>query len=104
MADRKYRYMILVIVLLIVFVVTMMAQTVAVAAHFQPILTRVPLIAATSTPKTDLQATITAADVNLLSDPKDVKAYIDRGRALHLQGKLDEAIADYDEALRLDPN
>jgi hypothetical protein len=36
-------------------------------------------------------------------DPKDATAYYDRGAAWHAKGEYDRAIADYNEAVRLDP-
>ena len=36
-------------------------------------------------------------------DPEDATAYVERGLAYYKKGEYDEAIADYDEAIRLNP-
>ena len=54
-----------------------------------------------ATPFPPLRAQRTGGDTT--SEPKDVAAFCQRADGLYCKGQYDKAIADYDQAIRLDP-
>jgi tetratricopeptide (TPR) repeat protein len=50
----------------------------------------------------DTERKLASCSKLIASNPGDAAAYLERGRAYHLQHRLDEALADYDKAIEND--